>query len=93
MPPPALEPEGQAVLPCALSVAAVQYLKPLPLSLICLPMLTVMVSTVASFLLFLTNSFSVEFLGFFFVPALVGVSFAVTSGVRVGPGRPTATSN
>jgi hypothetical protein len=43
-------------------------------------MLTVMVSTVASVLLFLTNSFSVELAGFFFVPALVGVSLAVTSG-------------
>ena len=42
------------------------------------------VSTVASVRLFLTNSFSVEFLGFFFVPALVGVTFAVTSGAVLG---------
>ena len=80
MPLPALEPAGQAALPWLLSVSAVQYLKPLPLSLMFLPRKTVMVSTVASVWLFLTNSLSVEFLGFFFLPALVGVSFAVTSG-------------
>ena len=79
MPLPAFEPDGQAVLPWALSVSAVQYLKPLPLSLSFLPRLTTMVSTVASFWLFLTNSFRVAFLGFFFVPDLVGVTFAVTS--------------
>ena len=79
VPLPAFEPDGQAALPWVLSVSAVQYLKPLPLSLTCLPRLTVMVSTVASVLLFLTNSLSVEFLGFFFVPALVGETFAVTS--------------
>src|ERR687885_601430 len=72
VPLPALEPAGQAVLPFALSLAAEQNLKPLPLSLMFLATNTVMVLTVASVRLFLTNSLSVEFLGFDFLPALAG---------------------
>src|SRR5215217_6513480 len=87
VPEPAFEPAGQAVLPWALSLAAVQNLKPLPLSLTFLATLTVIVLTVASVRLFLTNSLSVEFRGFVFVPVLAGETVALTSGaVALGSG-------
>src|SRR3954464_2223246 len=72
VPLPAFEPAGQAVLPCALSLAAGQNLKPLPLSTMFLATRTVIELTVASVRLFLTNSFRVEFLGLDFLPALAG---------------------
>src|SRR5215212_9390567 len=80
VPLPALEPAGQALLPRLLSVAAVQYLKPLPLSLTFLATNTVMDETVASVRLFFTNSFRVEFFGLVFLPALAGETVALTSG-------------
>src|SRR3954447_2716168 len=79
VPLPAFEPAGQAVLPWLLSLAAVQNLKPLPLSLTFLATNTVIVLTVASVRLFLTNSFRVEFLGLDFLPALAGETVTLTS--------------
>src|SRR3954470_7911916 len=80
VPLPALEPAGQAALPWLLSLAAVQYLKPLPFSLTFLATNTVMDETVASVRLFFTNSFRVEFFGLDFLPAWAGHTVALTSG-------------
>ena len=84
VPPPALEPDGQAALPWRIErVRPCSALKPL-VELQVLGEGDLIVLAVVAVWLFLTVRLSFEFFGFFFVPAFVGVSLR---GRRRGGGR------
>src|SRR3954464_8670216 len=78
---PTWEPFGQSAPVPFSSTLWLQNLKPLPESVICFGATIFSVDAVCVVAVFLTVSTSLTAFGFFFVPALVGLTFTVTLDV------------